>query len=145
MPVITWTAGDILQSKVVEAGIYLCELMKYDGPKASGSGKGVNLFLTFRVTDGPNTNKEFNIALSSGMRNGSILGGMQFAPMSTFAFISAAVQGRTAPAEADGSADVDDVMHKPLKLSIGVQTEEGKLLNTINGFHPESYSSVPQF
>lgn len=145
MPIITWTAGEILQSKTVEAGIYLAELMKYDGPKASSSGKGVNLFLTFRVTDGPVVNKEFTIALSSGVRNGSILGGMQFLPMSTIAFVSAAVQGKSAPDETDGAVEIDELMHRPLKLSVGVQTEEGKLINEVTGFYPENYSSAPVF
>lgn len=145
MPIISWTAGEILQSKPIEAGVYPGELMKYDGPKRSQSGKGINLFLTFRITDGPAVNKELTVACSSGVRSASMLGDLYFVPMSTVAYFAAAVNGKPAPDESDGQAEIDELMHKPLNLIVGVSTVEGKILNPILGYQPFGTSQQPPF
>jgi hypothetical protein len=147
MPIISWSDGDALQGKVAEAGIYTAELFKYEGPKASASGKGVNLFLTFRVTEGQMTNKEFTIALSSAVNQTSLLGGLQFFPMGqTFGKIDAVIKGKM-QVDGGGSADVDDLLHKPLKLGIAVEVNQngGTPVNTITAFYPASYSQAPAF
>jgi hypothetical protein len=148
MPIISWSAGDVMQGKTAEAGIYSAELMKYEGPKASNSGKGVNLFLTFRVTEGQMTNKEFTIALSSATNNTSLLGGLQFFPMGqTISKIAAVIAGKMTPDVGDGSCDVDDLLHKPLKLGVAVEVNQdgGTPVNTITAFYPASYSQAPAF
>lgn len=139
MPLINWTAGDVLQGKVADAGVYPIELASYDGPKASKSEKGINLFLTFRVTDGKWINKEFTLCCSSSVRNASVLGGLQFVPMATIAFLVAAVEGKTAPEVSDGSVDIDNYLHRALAATVAVEISDGKPVNTITLFHPAGY------
>ncbi len=137
-----------MQGKTAEAGIYSAELMKYDGPKASASGKGVNLFLTFRVIEGAMVNKEFTIALSSATNSVSLLGGLQFFPMGqAISKIDAVIKGKMSPDVDAGQVDVDDLMHKPLKLGIGVEVNQdgGMPVNTVTGFFPSSYSQAAAF
>jgi hypothetical protein len=144
MPIISWSAGDVLQSKTAPANTYPVVLAKFDGPKASSSGKGINLFLTFRVIDGDWANKEFTIALSSGVNNGSVLGGLQFVPMgATMAQIAAAIKGNAQVEVNSGSADLDEMLNQSLDLNIGVETIDGKLVNVINSFLPAGSANRP--
>ena len=146
MPVISFTPGDALQTVVVEAGIYLAEIIKIDGPKPSSSGKSVSYFTDFRITSPPKyKGKELTIVLNSETNSVSQLGSMQFFPQSMFLAIDAAINNKKIEA-VDQALDTDNLLHKPLDIVVGVVTVEGRLINCINNFMPAgSGQSVTPF
>jgi hypothetical protein len=146
MPIISFTAGDALQTTTVDAGIYPMEISEIDGPKASKSGNSVNFFVTMRIADGKYAGKEFTICFCSGVSQASVLGGMQFVPQSTFLQIEAAIQNRKVEPVARPDFDTDSLLHQPFDGQIAVSTEDGKLINTITGYLPAgSGKSAPSF
>lgn len=140
MPVISFTAADALQTSLAEQGNYNAILSKIDGPKASQSQKSVSFYVDIRITEGPLAGKEITICLNSGVRNASILGGMQFLPQATFLQIEAAILNKKVEPVPRPDFDTDTLLNKPLAISLGVGTDEGKLMNIVNCFLP--YGSV---
>lgn len=146
MPIIGWTQADVLQQKVLEAGPQKAVLSDADGPKASSSGKGMNLFLTFRLTEGDAAGKELKYALSTGVKNASLLGDLQFAPMGQISLVHAAINNIPLNEIKPGSCDVDELKDRPLILMLGVDIANGKPTNTINAFLPaNSTNTGPSF
>lgn len=135
MPVIQMTVSDALQTMKVEAGVYKAELTKVD-VKPSNSGKGNNFFLTFTITaEGQYKGKELNPCISTNMKEGSVLGSMQFLPKGTFNLIEAAVNDKPIDGT-DHLIDTDSLVNRPMDLNIGVITVDGNLVNTVMGFSP---------
>ncbi len=136
MAILNFTAGDALQTIMVEAGTYLSRISKIDGPKISKSGKSNNFTVTVQITqDGKYKGKEKDLMFNSEMTNPSLLGDMKFFPTSAFLEIDAAINRKKVEA-ADKNIDTDTLVDKPLAVIWGVATVEGKLVNDILGFLP---------
>lgn len=135
MPVIQMTQADALQTMKVEAGTYAGMLTKVE-VKPNQKGTGNNFFLTFTITaEGKYKGKELNPCISPNMKEGSLLGSMQFMPKGTFNMIEAAVNDKPIDGT-DHMIDTDNLENRPMDLLIGVQSVDGNLVNTITGFYP---------
>jgi hypothetical protein len=149
MPIITWDDGDILRGKTLDAGPYEAVLAEVDGPRQSNSGKGMNLFLTFRISKGDFAGKEIKYALTSASSNASLLGDLMWAPMGDMYKIVAAINGiHPGQVQKGGTqrVDTDDIKDRPLTLVVGVQIVDGVPVNTINAFLPaEAAHAAPGF
>lgn len=141
MAVIHFSASDALQTKVVPSAIYPSEISSINGPTKSSSGKNMNIFLDIMISDGPFKGKTRTIAFSTGSNAMSLLGEMQFFPQPVLLELDAAITGREIVPE-DYSMDLDTLLHKVFDASWGVDTVNGHLINTINGFHPRGYSAT---
>jgi hypothetical protein len=141
MAVLSFTAGDALQTVMVEAGQYPSVLTKIEGPKASSSGKSVSYIGTIQITDGKFKGKEKDVMFNSGIRSGMLNGDLQMLPTSDFLVIDAAIRGAKVEAVAK-NIDTDDLINKPLDTVWGVQTVDGKLVNEIVGFRPVGSGNV---
>jgi len=62
MPLIKFTAADVLRNKVLDAGWFGAEIVKVNDWKASKDGESQNLLVTFRIdkTDGKEIEINFN-------------------------------------------------------------------------------------
>lgn len=136
MPIISWTQADILQQKVADPGSYQTALVATEGPKASNSGKGINLFVTIRILEGPLAGKEIQVCFSSGVKATTVLGTMQFFPMHYMAQIDAAVKGILPRDIVPGSTDTDLLINKPFTTLLATDVSDGKPMNVITGFLP---------
>ncbi len=136
MAVLSFTAGDALLTLTVEAGIYLADFAKIEGPKPSTSGKSVSYVGTLRIlSSGKFKGKEIDVMFNTGTKSASLLGTMNFFPAASFIEIDAAISNKKVDA-VDMNIDTDNLVGKPFAVSIGVTTVEGKLTNTVNGFLP---------
>jgi hypothetical protein len=136
MAVLSFNAGDALLTLTVDAGIYLCDFTKIEGPKPSSSGKSVSYIGTLRIVqDGKYKGKEFDLMFNTGTKSASLLGTMNFFPAASFLEVDAAIKGKKVEA-VDQNIDTDTLVGKAFAASIGVATVEGKLVNTVNGFLP---------
>lgn len=145
MAVINFTPADALHTTVVPAGIYPSQIVKIDGPRPSKSGKSVGFYVDIQITDGPYNGKEKTIAFNSEMDSYSLLGDMQFYPQSSLLLIDAAINNKKVE-PVNYALDTDDLVMKPFDAQWGVETVEGRLINTILNFYPEGYGkSVPTF
>ncbi len=143
MAVIQFTESDVLQTTVIEAGIYPCEVPVIKGPQKSASGKSVSYFTDIVITEGKFKGKTRTIVFNSETSSYSLLGDMQFYPQAAMLDLKAAIDN--APKE-PCNLDTDLLLHKPFDAQWAVETVEGKLINTIVNFYPAGYSnSVPKF
>lgn len=137
MAIIHFTAGDALQTKVIEPKIYGCEVSSFDGPKKSSSGKSVNYFVDIEVTDeGPYKGKARTIVFNSGVNSPSLLGEMQMYPVSYLLQLQAAIEGKDDVDAVSQDMDTDQLLHAPFDCAWGTAIVEGRLINVINSFHP---------
>jgi hypothetical protein len=135
MPIIHFTDADLLKAKVLEKGVYPMIISEIEGPKASKSGKSVNFFVTFRITNGPTMGKELQVLFGTEVNNNSVMGNMQMVPHVEFRKIQAAITGL--PLDTIGNdIDTDALINKPFDGSVDVVTSEGNLVNTIIGYFP---------
>lgn len=145
MPVIQFGPKDYLQTKVVEAKTYPCEITKVEGPKASSSGKSVSYYVDFMICDGgPYSGKTRTVAFNSGV-NSPMLGDMVMYPMAELLTVAKAA-GLDDGQPKQINFDTDTLLHAKLDVAWATATEEGRLINTITGFFPAGYAaSVPAF
>jgi hypothetical protein len=145
MPIIHFTAGDALQTKVIEKGIYPSEVIQIAGPNKSASGKSYSFFVDIQITDGPYKGKTRTVVFNSETNSPSILGEMQFYPQSYMLQLHSAVTGRTVKAE-NFQLDTDELLHGPFDAAWDVATNEGHIFNVINNFYPKDYgATAPTF
>jgi len=141
MAIIHFSAADALQTTVVPANIYPCEITQITGPNRSSSGKSVNYVVDITITEGQYKGKVRTVMFNSETNNVSLMGDMQFWPQSYFLNVDAAINGRDVKPE-DYALDTDNLIHKPMDISWGVQTVDGHLINIINSFHPKGYGAT---
>jgi hypothetical protein len=136
MAVLSFTAGDALLTLTVEAGIYLADFAKIEGPKPSSSGKSVSYVATLRIIqDGKYKGKEIDVMFNTGTKEKQLLGSMNFFPAASFLEIDAAINNKKVEV-VDKSVDTDNLVNKPFAVSIGACMVEGKVINQILGFLP---------
>jgi hypothetical protein len=146
MPVLHFTPADALQTKVIPAGTYPCEITRIEGPKKSSSGKSYSYYVDIAVTTGAYQGKTRTIVLNSESNSPSLLGDMQFYPQAYFLIIAAAIEGENNVQAIDTDLDTDDLVHAALDCTWGTATVEGRLINVIVDFHPSGYgASAPGF
>jgi hypothetical protein len=145
MPIIQFTAADALQTAMVDAGIYPMQITEIDGPKTSKSEKSINFFTTFRIVDGSFAGKEFTICFNSAVNQASVLGTMQFVPLSTFLQIEAAVKKQKIQVAARPDFDTDALLNQTIDVQVAVDTVDGKLVNTLVGFLPAGSPKGPSW
>ena len=135
MPVIQFNASDAMSTVIVEAGTYEAEIVKIDA-KPSKEGKSINYWVDFGITQkGKYESKVLSVCLNTLSNSPSLLGTMQFYPHSYFLIIDAAIKNAKVEA-VDKNIDTDELLHKPLSITVGIQTVEGALINTITAFLP---------
>jgi hypothetical protein len=145
MSVIHFGAGDFLQTKVVEAGLYPSEVSKIEGPSKSSSGKSISYFIDITIADGPYKGKSRTVAFNSGTQSPQLLGEMQFMPMSYLLLLAQAMNLVNGQPQ-EFALDTDNLLHQPMDVNWGVATVEGRLINIINSFHNKGYAaSAPAF
>ena len=143
MAVIHFTDADKMQTTIIEAGIYPSMVTKLEGPTKSGSGKSNNYFCDIMITDGKYKGKTRTIVFNTESNNPSLLGTMQFFPVSHMLLLWAAINN-TKPESVD--VDTDELMQKPFDAAWAVATVDGSLLNTITAFYPKGYGAqAPAF
>lgn len=138
MPIITFQPADAFDSITVPTDMYPAVMAKIDA-KASTSGKGVNYWTTFRLTEGKFTGKEFTVMFGSSMNQDSILGGQQMLKHTHLLEIDAIINngGAVKLFSEPKQIDTDTFLDKPIVLAIAaVPDENGKLMNVINSFLP---------
>ena len=146
MPIIHFTPADALQTKVVQPAIYKCEVSDFQGPKKSSSGKSLHYFADIMITDGEWKGKTRTIVFNTETSSPSLLGEMQFYPVSYLLQLQAAVEGKDDVDAIEQDLDTDSLLHSPFDCAWGTATVEGRLINVINSFHPAGYGeSVPAF
>jgi hypothetical protein len=147
MPIIKFTAADALQTKVIPAKIYQCQITKIDGPKKSTSGKSYGYYVDIEVTeDGPYQHKTRTLCFNTEMNSPSLLGDMQFFPDSYLLIVNAAIEGKLGVDVVDFQLDTDSLLNAPFDAQWNVQTVEGRLINTVDAFYPAGYGEkVPAF
>ena len=145
MAVIRFTPADALQTTLVEGGVYPSEISKIEGPSKSKSGKSLNTFVDLRIVDGKYKGKEITILFNDEMNSASVMGDMSMFPNSYLLVVDGAIKGRKVDA-VDYELDTDSLLNQPLDFQWAVQTNEGRLINTIVGFFPSGYGSkAPAF
>ena len=145
MPIISFTPADALAGIMLEVGNYPAEIVEIDGPKQSASQKSVGFWTKFHLTVGPLKGKELLVVYNSGTRNTSLLGDLQFSPISDFLRIEAAILKKKIEVIARPDFDTDKLLHKPLTLVIGVAPkDDGSLGQIVNGYLPINLSAARQ-
>jgi hypothetical protein len=145
MPIIHFTAADALQTKVIDAGIYASEVSKIEGPKKSASGKSFSYFFDISVVDGLYKGKTRTIVFNTESNSPSLLGEMQFYPVSHLLQLDSAITGREVTPE-NYELDTESLLHAQFDAKWDVATNEGHLFNVINSFHPKGYGAdAPAF
>lgn len=145
MSIIRFTPADALQTRVIEAGVYPCQVTKIEGPKASKSGKSNSYFVDFQVTEGKYKGKEKTIVFNTETSSPSLLGDMKFFPVGYLLQVDAAANGRDIEA-VDYELDTDNLLFHPLDVQWIVVTVEGALANDIVGFLPPGAgANAPSF
>lgn len=145
MAVIHFTESEFLSGKTIEAGIYTCELTKIEGPKASGSGKSNNYFVTIGITDGKWKGKEITMIFNSESKTVQMWGEAMSYPQIYFVMIHDAIKS-TSTEMSKFVLDTDELLHKPFDAQWVVSTVEGRLVNTVSNFFPKGYAkSAPAF
>jgi len=144
VPIITFTAADIMAAKTLEAGYYPMSIIEIDGPKASSSGKSINFFFRFRITSGKYEGKELRVAFTNGTDKSSVLGDLIWMPTSMMTTLYAAITGKSIDAVLEQinqtggrlSLDTDEWVNKPFDGRVDLQTGDTGLFNTISAFIP---------
>jgi hypothetical protein len=136
MAVIRFTDSDVLATVVVNTGIYPAQAVKYEGPKASQSGKSNNYFMNFQITDGKYKNKEFTICFNTGIND--LMPESNLYPHVYLLNLQSAIEKQAKHA---GDLDLDQLLHKPFDISVVATIIEGVPKNMINGFHPAGYGA----
>lgn len=145
MPIIRFTAGDALQTKVIEKGIYPSEVTEIKGPQKSTSGKSYSYFVEISITDGQFKGKTRTIVFNSESNSPSLLGEMQYYPQAYMLQLHSAITGRKIEPE-NFELDTDELLHAPFDAQWDQSTNEGHLFNVINNFYPRGYAeSAPTF
>jgi hypothetical protein len=135
MPIIQFTDSDKLAAITADAGFYQAVVKEMD-MKASGSGKSVNFWTTFEITqEGKYKGKEIKCCFNSEVNNSSMLGGTQFRPQSDILVLAAAILGVTLQ-EVSLSLNTDDLLLKGFDLQVGVDVAEGLPVNNTGNFVP---------
>lgn len=135
MPIIQFTDSDKLAAITADAGFYQAVVKEMD-MKASGSGKSVNVWTTFEITqEGKYKGKEIKCCFNSEVNNASMLGGTQFRPQSDILVLAAAIKGVTLQ-EVDLALNTDDLLLKGFDLQVGVDVAEGLPVNNTGNFVP---------
>lgn len=142
MPIIKFTASDMMQTKVIPAGIYPSEVTKINGPVKSGSGKSYHYYFDITITEGQYKGKTRTISFNSETKgNATQLGEMQYFPMPTMATdLDFAITGVDHGIK-DYELNTDDLLNKPFDAAWGVNSVDGHLTNIIVGFHPKGYGA----
>lgn len=136
MPVIQFDDNDFLAAQTSEAGWQSATLTKMES-RASTSGKGINTFVDFTLSDGKLKGKIVSIALSSANRAGSAsnLGGTMWYSKDIFIQIAAAIM-KIKPQDVSKTLDTDTLLNQPLDIKLGIDVSEGTPKNTVIGFAP---------
>lgn len=140
MPVIRFVAADALQTTTVENGIYPSQIVKIEGPKASGSGKSNSIYVDIQITEGKYKGKVKTVAFNDGIKDMFAPGSMQMEPQSKLLLVDSAISGRKVEA-VDYQLDTDNLMNKPFDSQWVVATEEGQLHNHVTNFFPAGYGA----
>lgn len=145
MAVIHFVPADALQTKVVEAAIYPCEVSKIEGPTKSTSGKSTSFFVDITIVDGPYAGKTRTIVFNTGTKSPSLLGEQQYYPQSYLLQLDAAIKNIEVVPR-DYALDTDELLNQPFDAAWGIATVEGHMINIIVSFHPSGYgASAPAF
>ena len=140
MAVIQFSAADAMATRTIPAGVYPSEVSSIEGPKKSSSQKSLNIFMDIQIMDGPYKGKTRTIVFNSEMSSPSLLGEMQMFPNSYMLLLLAAVEGKSDIEVKDVALDTHTLLHKPFDASWGNNTVDGRLINTVDAFHPAGYS-----
>ena len=141
MPIIRFTAGDALQTKVIEKGIYPSEVTEIKGPQKSASGKSYSFFVDITITDGPFKGKTRTIVFNSESNSPSLLGELQYYPQAYMLQLHSAITGRKIEA-ANFELDTDALLHGTFDAQWDQATNEGHLFNVVNNFYPSGYAAA---
>lgn len=134
MPIIQFTESDKLAAVTADAGWYKAVVKTMD-MKASGSGKSVNFWTEFEITEGKFKGKEIKVCFNTEVNSASMLGGTQFRPNSDILVLYAAIMN-VLLAEVPLSMNTDDLMLKEFDLQVGLDIAEGIPVNNTLGFLP---------
>lgn len=135
MPVLSFTAADVLATTVIDAGKYPAIVCSIEA-RPSKEKTSTHLFTTFRIVEGNRKGKELTIVANTKTSSPSLLGGFGYmVPTAVFLDIQAAILNQ--PKGADGGEiDTDSLLNKPLDIIVTVEAADGVLTNVVKGFRP---------
>lgn len=143
MAVIQFTQADVMATKVIDGGIYPCEITKLEGPKPSTSGKSVSYYVEIGISEGPMKGKSRTIVFNSGTQSYSLLGDQQYFPQAEMLLLVAAISKKGLE---PCNVDTDSLVRQPFDAQWAVETVDGRLINTVKAFYPAGYAKqAPAF
>lgn len=136
MPILNFTAKDLLASRVMPAGWYGATFKELKDPQKSGSGKSFNFFSTFAIIEDPTfAEKELKVTFNTGMDQPSVMGTMWLMPHTQIPHVAAAILNipiETVPKQFDS----DQIVGGRLDIKVERIIHDGVVLNTISSFLP---------
>lgn len=137
MAIINFNEADRLSSLVVPTAWYTLEITEIDGPKASKTEKSFSYYVKMQVVKGDYEGKEFSVAFNTKTNSVSLLGTMQYFPLSWLQFqVNAAIQ-KVSMADISLKLDTDELLRKPFDCKIEKTISEGVPVNALLQFLPE--------
>lgn len=126
MPIIKFTAADVLRNKVLDAGFYGASIVKCSDWKVAKSGTSQNMIVTFKIdnTDGKEIEINFNTAAISRM----------------IPLISSACGVDVKPE--DFNFNTDDLMGKQVDVEVVHREFDGRISNDIATYVPYGRSKT---
>ena len=134
MAILHFTDSDKLKSKVIEADYYPMRVKGIES-KPSSSKKSINHFVTFEINDGLFNGKEFTVAFNTETSRASVLGGMQFVPVTTFMELAAATMGISIDA-VPADVDTDHLVGGTFDGKVEKGIFDGIVMNTVMTYLP---------
>ena len=134
MAIINFTEGDKLAAVTADPGFYPAVLKSLD-MKPSGSGKSINYWAEFELTDGKFKGKEIKACFNTEVNSASMLGGTQFRPASDMIQLKAVLDNIAVEA-VPLSYDTDEMLMKAFDLQVTVDVSTGIPINGLGIFLP---------
>jgi hypothetical protein len=136
VPVINFTVGDILRSKLLEAQWYKWQITAVAGPTPNAKKDGVNFTVTFTLIDtGELDGKEITRTFSN----------KAIAMMIPLVAAARGIKVESIPKE-NFQLDTDELVGKKIDGKISMDTYEGQIKNVLEDYMPyKSTSNTPAY
>lgn len=144
MSIVKFTQSDILASKNFEPTFYTFRVKAAPPARSSTSQKTLNFDLELVVsTPGPYHGKEHKIVFNTGMNQGSVLGNLQYEPVTRLMDVEAAITGKPKRSE-PGDLDTETFVGKEFDGKIAIDVVDGNPVPKITVFVPKGKGGEAQ-
>ncbi len=144
MSIVKFTQSDILASKNFDPQFYTFRVKAAPNPRTSTSQKTLNFDLELVVTTpGPFEGKEHKIVFNTGMNAGSILGTLQYEPVTRLMDVEAAITGKPKRTE-PGDLDTETFVGQEFDGKIAIDIVDGNPVPKITVFVPKGKGGAAQ-